>query len=143
MDDTAIKHLEFIQNIINRMANNSFLLKGWNVTVSSAILMLIVNDPKPLYMIIALFFSISLWGLDAYYLRQERLFRILYDDVRVRATMKKIRKNDVLGLDVDQYQAKVPGWFRTLWSGSLFWLHGMVVFIVVATIVVFLVYLQR
>ena len=138
MDEAFTKHLEFIQNIINRMSNNSFLLKGWNVTVSSAILALIVNNPQPLFAIIALFSSLSFWGLDAYYLRQERLFRSLYDDLRLSATTKKTKKVEVFSLDTDKYEAQVPSWFRTLWSGSIFWLHGVVITVVIVTITVLL-----
>lgn len=32
-DGTVLKHLEFIQAIVTRLANNSFLLKGWALTV--------------------------------------------------------------------------------------------------------------
>ena len=32
-----LKHLEFIQGIITRMANNSFMLKGWAVTLVAGI----------------------------------------------------------------------------------------------------------
>ncbi len=134
MEDSFTKHLEFIQNIINRMSNNSFLLKGWNVTVSSAILALIVNDPKPLFAVIALFSSLSFWGLDAYYLRQERLFRSLYDDLRVSAVSKKLKKVEAFSLDTDQYDTKVPSWFRTLWSKSVFWLNGVVATVVIITV---------
>jgi hypothetical protein len=66
MQEAFTKHLEFIQNIINRMSNNSFLLKGWNVTVSSAILALIIGNPNPLLALVALLSSLSFWGLDAY-----------------------------------------------------------------------------
>jgi hypothetical protein len=31
-----IKHLEMIQAVISRLANNSFLLKGWSITLVSA-----------------------------------------------------------------------------------------------------------
>ena len=74
MDDLVIKHLEFIQNIINRMSNNSFVLKGWTVTVSSAVLALAIGIPKPFFAFIALFSSLAFWGLDAYYLCQEDCF---------------------------------------------------------------------
>jgi hypothetical protein len=130
MEEVFAKHLEFIQNIINRMSNNSFLLKGWNVTVSSAILALVVSNPNPLFAVVALFSSLSFWGLDAYYLRQERLFRSLYDDIRVGTTAKKIRKTELFNLDTDKYEADVPSWFRTLWSKSVFWLHGVVVAVI-------------
>ena len=28
-----LKHLEFIQGVINRLATNSFLMKGWSVVL--------------------------------------------------------------------------------------------------------------
>src|SRR5512138_2844291 len=99
MEEAFTKHLEFIQNIINRMSNNSFLLKGWNVTVSSAILALIISNPNPLFAVVALFSSLSFWGLDAYYLRQERLFRSLYDALRASATTKKTKRVELFSLD--------------------------------------------
>ena len=35
--ENKIKHLEIIQGIINRMAGNSFALKGWAVTLIAGI----------------------------------------------------------------------------------------------------------
>ena len=35
--DAKLKHLEMIQGVINRMANCSFLLKGWSVTLIAAL----------------------------------------------------------------------------------------------------------
>lgn len=35
--ESKIKHLEMIQGIINRMASNSFYLKGWAVTLVAGI----------------------------------------------------------------------------------------------------------
>ena len=32
MTEEQIKHLEFIQGIINRMNSNSFAIKGWAIT---------------------------------------------------------------------------------------------------------------
>ncbi len=139
MEEAFTKHLEFIQNIINRMSNNSFLLKGWNVTVSSAILALIISNPNPLFAIVALLSSLSFWGLDAYYLRQERLFRSLYDDLRVSAVAKKTNKVGVFSLDTDKYEAQVPSWFQTLWSKSIVWLHGIVITVVIFTVIALLI----
>ncbi len=139
MDESFQKHLEFIQNIINRMSNNSFLLKGWNVTVSSAVLVLIISNPNPLFAIVALLSSLSFWGLDAYYLRQERLFRSLYDDLRVSSNIKKEKKVEVFSLDTEKYETLVPSWFRTLWSKSIIWLHGVIIAVVIFTVIALLV----
>jgi hypothetical protein len=37
LDDQQIKHLEFVQAVIIRLANDSFLMKGWALTVAGLI----------------------------------------------------------------------------------------------------------
>ena len=37
MDDYKVKNLEMIQGIISRMSNNSFMLKGWSITLDIGI----------------------------------------------------------------------------------------------------------
>lgn len=80
--ESKLKHLELVQAIINRMANNSFMLKGWAVTLISGIFVLSGKDTDKLYFLVAYVPIIVFWGLDAYYLLQERLYRSLYDKVR-------------------------------------------------------------
>ena len=77
-----IRHLELVQGIISRMANNSFMLKGWAVTLVAGIFVLAGKDTDKLYFLVAYLPVIVFWGLDAYYLFQERLYRSLYDKVR-------------------------------------------------------------
>lgn len=80
--ENKLKHLELVQGVINRMANNSFLLKGWAVTLVAGIFALAGKDTDKLYFLAAYIPIIVFWGLDAYYLYQERLYRSLYDKVR-------------------------------------------------------------
>ena len=47
--ENKLKHLEMIQGIINRMASNSFALKGWSVTLVAGIFALSSKDAKKLY----------------------------------------------------------------------------------------------
>lgn len=75
------KHLEFIQKVIERMAHNSFLLKGWAVTLVAGMLSLSVKESSDSYVIIAIGLTFFFWILDAYYLAQERRFRNLYESV--------------------------------------------------------------
>ena len=42
--DKKLKHLEFIQGVINRLSTNSFLLKGWSVVLVSALFALSTQD---------------------------------------------------------------------------------------------------
>lgn len=80
--ENKIKHLELAQSVMNRMANNSFMLKGWAVTLISGIFVLSEKDTDKLYFLVAYIPIIAFWGLDAYYLLQERLYRSLYDKIR-------------------------------------------------------------
>jgi hypothetical protein len=68
-------HLEMIQTTIARMSNHSFLLKGWSATLASGLLALTTEKDY----LLAFLPAIAFWLLDAYFLRQERLFRGLYD----------------------------------------------------------------
>jgi len=79
--EAKIKHLEFIQATINRMAGNSFLLKGWAVTLVGALFALTFKEVDPLYLLISLIVLALFWRLDSYYLSRERLFIKLYERV--------------------------------------------------------------
>jgi len=81
MTAEEMKHLEFIQNIITRMNTNSFQIKGWTVTLVSALLALFASTKNDYFVLAAIFPAVVLWLLDSYYLMQERKFRGLYDDV--------------------------------------------------------------
>lgn len=81
--EKKIKHMEMIQDIINRMATNSFALKGWAVTLVAGIFALSSKDSDKMYFLIAYVPIVVFWGLDAYYLLEERLFRSLYNKVRI------------------------------------------------------------
>lgn len=80
--DRKLKHLEFIQQAINRMASNLFLLKGWTVTLIAAMFALAAKESKDFYFALAYFPTLMFWLLDGYFLSQERRFRSLYDHVR-------------------------------------------------------------
>lgn len=82
--DKKVKHLEFIQGIISRMAKNSFMLKGWAVTLVVGIFALTIKDSDRLFWLIAYAPILIFWGLDAYYLSLERQYRDLYNQVRIK-----------------------------------------------------------
>ena len=68
--DNKHKHLELVQGVINRMANNSFMLKGWAVTLVAGIFALAGKDTDKLYFLVTYVPVLVFWGLDAYYLLQ-------------------------------------------------------------------------
>lgn len=80
--ESRIKYLEMVQTVINRMASNSFALKGWAVTLIAGIFVLAGKDTDKMYFLVAYFPIVVFWALDSYYLRQERLYRALYNKIR-------------------------------------------------------------
>ena len=81
--EAKLKHLEFIQGVINRLATDSFRMKGWAVVLLSALLVLLAREGRIEIAYIGFVPVLVFWGLDGYFLWQERLFRDLYDHVRV------------------------------------------------------------
>ena len=77
-----LKHLELIENVINRLAKNSFFLKGWTIILVAALLGFAAKDSAPFYVALTAIPALFFWGLDGFYLSQEQLFRLLYDAVR-------------------------------------------------------------
>ena len=76
------KHLELIQGVVNRLASDSFRLKGWAVVLVAALFVLLVGQGRIELAAIGIVPVLLFWGLDGYFLWQERLFRALYDHVR-------------------------------------------------------------
>ena len=81
-----VKHLEMIQAVVTRLANNSFLIKGWTLTVAAAAYGFAVNRIDWKLAVAGTIVVLGFWFLDTYYLRQERLFRHLYNRVRKNIT---------------------------------------------------------
>lgn len=78
-----IAHLEMIQGIISRMAANSFKIKAWGVGVVTGALALTTGE-RLLGTVLAAAIAVTFWFLDSFYLRQERLYRRLFDEVRLQ-----------------------------------------------------------
>lgn len=133
-NDIKIAHLGFIQDVINRMGNNSFLIKGWVVTLLAALFALAGDkfhkEMIPFSVLPIVFF----WGLDGYYLYQERVFRALY----------KLVATDQVPSDLFTMDAKATGripicYVETLFSSTLFLFYGL---IIASTEVMFYIFLK-
>lgn len=136
MNEQTVRHLELIQAVITRLAQNSFAYKGWAITIAAAIFALAANEARPQYLLVALLPAVTFWGLDAYYLRQERLFRKLYEGVRMMTSEEW--KGNPFSMDTSPYNSQVATWWETCWSKTVGWLYGLMVLVVlVATSVSF------
>ena len=134
MNEATIRHLELVQGVINRMAQVSFILKGWTVTVVVALLAVVANNADWYLMLLGLVPVLVFWGLDAYYLRQERLFRSLYDKIRLDSTESPI---PLFSMDASIAKANVAGWWGTLFTPTLLGLYGILSIIIIVAAVLF------
>lgn len=132
MDEPQIRHIELIQNVITRMAQNSFTIKSWAITLISAILVLaFTTDSCCRYLLVALIPTFTFWGLDAYYLRREILFRKLYDSVRI--TQVDNENLERFSMNTKSYETEVSTWWRTCWSETIVWLYAPITLIILIT----------
>jgi len=69
-----------------------------------------LKDLSSSYLYLSILPALAFWGLDAYYLRQERLFRELYNSIR-KAKRKDI---DPYSFDTKSVNGNVKNWFCTL-----------------------------
>ena len=96
------KHLEIMQGVITRMAENSRACKVWCVTLVAATLVLVARTGEPQHALIALVPTLLFLFLDSYYLALERAFRNSYNGF-----VNKLRQGELsLG---DVYAVKPVG----------------------------------
>lgn len=130
MEPSKQAHLEMIQGVVNRLSHNSFLLKGWSVILVSGMFALAAKDDDLLFVYLANFPALAFWLLDGFFLKQERLFRKLYDHVR------KLPEEKVdFSMDVSTVSAEVASWASVSLSITMIAFHGVIIMTIIAVIV--------
>ena len=132
-DEIKIRHLELVQSIVARMAQNSFMLKGWSVTLVGVLLTLAPQKANLAVAILACVSAGVFWALDGYFLQQEKLFRALYNHLREHKTYDG---GDFFRLDTIPHLADVESWLRVTLSRTLLLFHGAVSAATITVIVV-------
>lgn len=83
MEDDQLKikiaHLNMLQGVISRMATGSFTIKGYVVALLVALLIAFSRESVDKGFSIIIYFPFLLSLLDIYYLRQERVYREVYN----------------------------------------------------------------
>ena len=134
MDDRTVKHIQLITNTIDRLARNSFQLKAWAVILVAAIFALGTKEVDWRFYLIGLVPGVAFWGLDGYYLWQERLFRKLYD--KVRNGEHDAERYGPFSMNTRTYQDEVAIWLRVCLSRTILGFYLPLVIAVVAASVV-------
>ena len=120
-----------IQAVITRMAGNSFLIKGWSVTLVAALFALAAVNTNQVFVYLAYFPGFMFWALDAYFLRQERLFRKLYDRVREEG-----EDHIDFSMNTQPFEKNVDGTRSVAWSHTLRLFHGTITGTIVVVMLV-------
>lgn len=101
------KEIEIIQSCITRMSQNSFMVKGWMITLVAVVLALLPEkfDIRILCSV-GFIVIICFWILDAFYLKTEKLYIMKYEWV-----IKNRMHSDEFLFDLDPYNTKM--WIKT------------------------------
>ncbi|MCL1927020.1 MAG: hypothetical protein FWF95_07820 [Syntrophorhabdaceae bacterium] len=131
LNENEMKHLEFIQNAITRMGMNSFQMKGWAITIYSALLALFAtnSDKNGLYMFVAIIPAIIFWHLDAYYLQQERIFMGIYNDAAKITPLERRQEVKLFEMPLGKYIGSTYSYWnvvgsKTIWPIYVFMIAG-------------------
>ena len=127
MLDNKIRHLEFIQNIISRMNKNSFQLKGWMITIVSALLALYASANSICFIWIAIVPTSLFWFMDAYYLQQERKFIGIYNDIAELSLEDERIAIREFEMPTYKYKGGKYCYFNVLISKTLAGLYGLTI----------------
>ena len=123
MNEKKLKHLEFIQNVITRMNSNSFLIKGWTITIVSALFALAAQDSNLKFVIVAYIALPVFWILDGFFIAIEKRYRNLYSEV----AQKKEEEID-FSMDCSKFIKNDTTWFAGVFSKTLIPFYGIALF---------------
>lgn len=108
------KHLEFLQSNISRMNQCSFQMKGWAITLASALIAVFVstisenNFGNKIYIYASIVSTFLFWCLDSLYLSKERKLIGIYNDLIGTSNGKK--QNPIAIKDYEIPLNKYKGW---------------------------------
>jgi len=126
LKEYMLKEIDIIQDIIKRMAFNSFMIKGWTITLVVVTLLLKGTEKSQVW--IAFIPLVVFWFLDAYFLRQERMYRILYDWV-INNRLKT--EEHLFDMKTRRFENEVQSTPRIMFSITLGWFYGSIAILVI------------
>lgn len=134
--DNAILHkeIDLIQACISRMANNSFLLKGWAISIIAVVLALSDKAINPIILsLIVLIPLLSFWYLDAFFLRTERMYRKMYEWVISKRNTEDM--SYLYDLNPHRFKNDVDSRWKIMWSITLKYFYGIPTLIAIGIII--------
>lgn len=124
------KEIDLIQSIIKRMANNSFLLKGW---VLSLVAIVLATKDDVLSIAASFLIIVAFWYLDAYFLRQERLYRALYS--WIIKNRNEGSDEFLYDLNTTRFSKDVSNVVRTMFSHTLLTFYSIPFLLIIGMLI--------
>lgn len=124
LKESMLKEIDIIQDIIKRMASNSFLIKGWTITLVVITLLLKGSNFQIWISFIPL---LTFWFLDAHFLWLERMYRELFDWV---ISNRMNGREYLFDFNAYRFKAKVQSRFRIMFSTTLIWFYGSIALLI-------------
>lgn len=126
LKEYMLKEIDIIQDIIKRMAFNSFMIKGWAITLVVVTLLLKGTEKHQVW--IAFIPLVVFWFLDAYFLRQEKMYRKLYKWV----INNRLKTEEYLfDMNARRFEKEVQSIPRIMFSITLGWFYGPMAILVI------------
>lgn len=117
--EKKLKHLEFIVNVITRFNTNSFLIKGWAITLISALFALAAKDADKLCPLATYIPLPMFWIMDGFFLSKERQYRDLYKHVSALEESKID-----FSMNTEKFNAGRNTWLNSIFSRTLITFYG-------------------
>lgn len=139
--DSFHKEVDLIQGCITRMSQNSFLVKGWLISIISVAMTFLPEDFNGWFVIgFLVIISFAFWYLDAYFLNKERLYREKYSWV-IQVRLEGNQEH-VFDLDPDNENMSLNGFEKeSIWkvmrSDTLKVFYGIILAILLPMLIVY------
>lgn len=128
-DTNKIKHLEFIQSIITRFNSNSFMIKGWVITLMAAVFAISAAEKDLFIGFLNYLILPAFWILDGFYLSKERQYRKLYTTVISKT------ENDIdFDLNANAFNRGKDTWMSAIFSKTLIVFYPTLIILTIISI---------
>ena len=142
--DEVHKEIDLIQSCITRMAQNSFVIKGWFVSLYAVILALLPEKVNILLLCTALVaVNLLFWYLDGFFLRTENVYKKIYDWVlKVRPQNSRELLYQLNPLAFKGKIEETESVWNVMWSKTLIWFYLIpLIFVIIVLLVNYLPFL--
>jgi hypothetical protein len=129
------KEIDLIQGCINRMSQNSFMLKGWALTVFAGVTAF--TKGENLSSLLTIIFTMIVpytcfWLLDSFFLQTEKKYRRLYHQVITKRKLGNLEGQ----FDLNPNQVETECYLKSLFSLTLLVFYGIPIFSCIIVLVI-------